>query len=97
MQRKVNSEPQKLAGLTATYQFVITGNDPGAYYLSIDHGQAVVSQGTHPSPNVTITMDSNDFADLYTGKLNAATAFLTGKLRVEGDMRVALMLTSLLT
>ncbi|HOH43646.1 MAG TPA: SCP2 sterol-binding domain-containing protein [Candidatus Hydrogenedentes bacterium] len=35
-----------------------------------------------------------DFLDLVSGKLNGQTAFLTGKLKVKGDMTLALKLQS---
>ena len=40
----------------------------------------------------TIKMDFSDFADLIGGKLDGMTAFMTGKLKIEGDMGVAMRL-----
>lgn len=44
----------------------------------------------------TIKMDFGDFADLIGGKLDGMTAFMTGKLKIEGDMSVAMKLQSIL-
>ncbi len=44
----------------------------------------------------TIKMDFSDFADLIEGKLDGMTAFMTGKLKIEGDMGVAMKLQSIL-
>jgi putative sterol carrier protein len=44
----------------------------------------------------TIKMDFSDFADLIGGKLDGMTAFMTGKLKIEGDMGVAMKLKSIL-
>jgi putative sterol carrier protein len=44
----------------------------------------------------TIKMDFGDFADLIGGKLDGMTAFMTGKLKIEGDMGVAMKLQSIL-
>ena len=44
----------------------------------------------------TIKMDFSDFADLIGGKLDGMTAFMTGKLKIEGDMGVAMKLQSIL-
>ena len=44
----------------------------------------------------TIKMDFADFADLIGGKLDGMTAFMTGKLKIEGDMGVAMKLQSIL-
>ncbi|MGC9053156.1 MAG: SCP2 sterol-binding domain-containing protein [Candidatus Hydrogenedens sp.] len=39
-------------------------------------------------------MSASDFLDLVAGKLNGQTAFLTGKLKIQGDMTLALKLQS---
>lgn len=44
----------------------------------------------------TIKMDFSDFDDLINGKLDGMTAFMTGKLKIEGDMGVAMKLQSIL-
>ena len=44
----------------------------------------------------TIKMDFSDFADLIGGKLDGMTAFMTGKLKIEGDMGVAMKLQTIL-
>ncbi|MDP1753469.1 MAG: SCP2 sterol-binding domain-containing protein [Reyranella sp.] len=44
----------------------------------------------------TIKMDFGDFSDLIGGKLDGMTAFMTGKLKIEGDMGVAMKLQSIL-
>jgi putative sterol carrier protein len=45
-----------------------------------------VAEGTHASPTTTIKMADDDFVKLITGKLNAMSAFTSGKLRIEGDL-----------
>ena len=45
----------------------------------------------------TIKMDFSDFADLIEGKLDGMSAFMTGKLKIEGDMGVAMKLKSILS
>ncbi|MBI3197918.1 MAG: SCP2 sterol-binding domain-containing protein [Rhodospirillales bacterium] len=44
----------------------------------------------------TLKMDFSDFADLIGGKLDGMTAFMTGKLKIEGDMGVAMKLQTIL-
>ena len=41
-------------------------------------------------------MDFGDFTDMIGGKLDGMTAFMTGKLKIEGDMGVAMKLQSIL-
>jgi putative sterol carrier protein len=96
MQKRMDANPAKLAGIKAVFQFDISGADPGIYSIAIADGKAAVSEGTSASSNITITMASNDFADMVEGKLDGITAFMGGKLKVKGDMMLAMQLQSLL-
>ena len=96
MQKRMDANLAKLAGIKAVYQFDISGADPGVYSVAIADGKAMVSEGTHASPDITITMASNDFADMVEGKLDGITAFTEGKLGLKGDMMLAMRLQSLL-
>jgi putative sterol carrier protein len=96
MQKRMDANPAKLAGMKAVFQFDISGADPGIYSVAIADGKASVSEGTSASSNITIAMASNDFADMVEGKLDGITAFMGGKLKVKGDMTLAMQLQSLL-
>lgn len=96
LQSRLDANPAKVAGMKAVYQFVIGGADPGVYYLSIADGKGTVVEGQHPSPNITLTLASGDFADMLNGKLDGTTAFMTGKLKIKGDMGLAIKLQSLI-
>jgi putative sterol carrier protein len=96
MQKRMDANPAKLAGLKAVFQFDIGGADPGIYSVAIDDGRGLVSEGPSSSPDITITMPSNDFMDLVEGRLDGVTAFMGGKLKVKGDMMLAMRLQSLL-
>ena len=72
--------------------------------FSTDQGVVFIDGNANP-PNVsnddnaadcTIKMDFSDFADLIGGKLDGMSAFMTGKLKIEGDMGVAMKLQSIL-
>jgi putative sterol carrier protein len=86
---KLNAKPEKVAGMNCVYQFRV--ND-AAWNVKLTDGKAAVAEGEAPSPNCTITMAEPDFLDLLSGKLNGQMAFLTGKLKVAGDMGLALKL-----
>ena len=96
MQKRMDANPAKLAGMKAVFQFDISGADPGIYSVAIADGKAVVSEGTSAPADITITMASNDFADMVEGKLDGITAFIEGKLGLKGDMMLAMRLQSLL-
>lgn len=82
-------------GLNAVFQFDLSGDGGGKWQVAIDNDQCKVSEGAHPSPNITISMTAQDYLDMLAGKLNGQMAFMTGKLRIAGDMGLALRLQSL--
>ena len=51
--------------------------------------EAEVAEGTASSPDVSITMEDDDLVALLKGELNGMTAFMTGKLQIDGDLMLA--------
>ena len=88
---KLNAKPDRIAGMDCVYQFRIAD---AAWNVKLADGKAAVAEGEAPAPNCTLTMAEPDFLDLVSGKLNGQMAFLTGKLKVAGDMGLALKLGS---
>ncbi|HNZ48986.1 MAG TPA: SCP2 sterol-binding domain-containing protein [Candidatus Hydrogenedentes bacterium] len=86
---RVNAD--KIAGMNAVFQFNL---DDEVFVVAIADNAVQVSEGAVEKPSIQLTMTSADFLDLVSGKLNGQTAFLTGKLKVKGDMTLALKLQS---
>lgn len=84
-----------IADLTAVFQFDLTGDEGGQWYATVKDGALTVSEGSHAAPNLTVTMPAQDYLDLITGKLNGQWAFMSGKLKVKGDLTLAMKLVSL--
>jgi putative sterol carrier protein len=74
------------SGVDVTFQFMLSGEGGDNWYAEIKSGTCKVEPGTHASPTSTIKMDAADFLDMIGGKLNAMQAFMSGKLKVEGDL-----------
>lgn len=67
--------------------------------LDLKHGPGSVYEGAPRNgekPNVTLTLEDDDMVALVTGKLNAQKAFLSGKLKVSGNMMLTQKLQALL-
>ena len=79
----------------ATYQFQVTGDDGGDWI--VDTGAASVTAGTSDDANCTITVADSDFVGLVKGELAGPMLFMTGKLKVEGDISLAMKLGDLLS
>jgi putative sterol carrier protein len=93
MPNRFNKDAAK--GLSAVYQFDLSGDGGGKWQVEIGNDKCEVKEGAHPSPNITISMAAQDYLDMLAGKLNGQMAFMTGKLRIAGDMGLALRLQSL--
>lgn len=93
---RLAADPTKVAGVNAIYAFDLSGEQPGQYHISLKDGTADVGEGVPENPNITITMKSEDFVDLATGKLDGTMAFMSGKIKIKGDMGLAMKLQSVL-
>ena len=65
------------------------------YHFTVADEKIEVQAGKHAAPNITITMKESDYLDMINGKLNGQMAFMTGKLKIAGDVGLALKLQSL--
>lgn len=65
--------------------------------MNLKSGAGSCGQG-EPSvkADATLTMDSKHFFDMFSGKLKPASAFMTGKLKINGNMQKALKLDKLM-
>ena len=82
--------PEKAAGVNTVVQFKFTGSQASDWYVIIKDQRVESIQGTHPSPKMTMTVDSEDYIKISTGELDATKAFMKGKVKVSGDMGIAL-------
>jgi len=83
------------AGVNKTIQYDISGDGGGTWHAAIKDGTCMVAPGPAPSPDLTVTMASSDWLDMIGGKLNGQMAFMSGKLKLKGDMGLAMKLGSL--
>jgi uncharacterized OB-fold protein/putative sterol carrier protein len=83
MPERIN--PDQVAGVTATMGYVITGEGGGKWTVCIKNGQVELKEGLH-DPEVTTTCDARDWVDITLGKIDGMSAFLTGKLKVDGNL-----------
>ena len=87
--------PAAAAGMNKTFQWNITGDEAGVWAFKINNGQGEVIPGGVEKPDVTFTVSGKDWLAITEGKLDGMNAFLTGKLKVNGDMMLAMKLQSL--
>lgn len=93
---KLKAKAEMVNKINSTYKFVITGDGGGTWVVDLTKPGGAISAADSEA-KCTITMASNDFLDLMNGKLNPQMAFMGGKLKVLGDMGLALKLGPLLS
>lgn len=72
--------------MNATILFDLTGDGGGQWHANIANGGCTTAKTGVDNPTATIRMDAQDYKDMVAGRLNAMTAFMTGKIKVEGDL-----------
>ncbi|NLE44084.1 MAG: SCP2 sterol-binding domain-containing protein [Chloroflexi bacterium] len=90
-------DPQKLAGVNTVAHFELSGEGGGDWILTIVDGRLSVAQGAPSSPDLTFRMEASDLQAMLSGSLNPIAAFMQGKIKVVGDMMVAMRLQALFT
>lgn len=93
MPANLNADAAK--GMNAVIQFNLSGDGGGNYNVTVKDGAATVAEGAAESPNMTMTMAAQDYVDMISGKLNGQMAFMSGKLKIAGDMGLAMKMQSL--
>uniref|UniRef100_A0A8P4KIM4 Hydroxysteroid dehydrogenase-like protein 2 n=1 Tax=Dicentrarchus labrax TaxID=13489 RepID=A0A8P4KIM4_DICLA len=79
------------------YQFDLSGDHKGVWFLDLKSGAGSAGPGQPVKADVIMAMDSSDFSKMFAGELKPTMAFMSGKLRIKGDMTLALKLEKLMT
>jgi len=89
---EARADPAKTAGMTNSYVFDIDG--AGQWKVDVDDGTITVTEGGGDA-DVTIATSQETFEKIIAGEQNPTSAYMTGKLKVKGDMGAAMKLQKL--
>ena len=82
--------PEKAAGLNKTIVMDLSGEGGGQWTIKLVDGAISIDEGEDGSPHLTLRMAAVDFIDLIHGRANPMNLFMAGKIKVEGDVTLAM-------
>jgi putative sterol carrier protein len=85
----------KATGTNATIQYDVSGDGGGTWHAVIKDGTCTVGEGAAQNPNLTLQVSGQDWLDMLSGKQSGQMLFMSGKLKVKGDMGLAMRLGSM--
>ena len=86
------ADAEKTAGMNNSYLFDIEG--AGQWVVAVQDGAVSVTEGTGEA-DTTITTSEETMMAVINGEQNPTTAYMTGKLKIKGDMGAAMKLQKL--
>lgn len=87
---------EKTKGIHALLQFSLSGEGGGDWGVTIDDGKVTAVPGQLAKPQLIIKASAADALRLMHGELNPVGAFMTGRVKIVGDMALAMRLFDLL-
>jgi putative sterol carrier protein len=91
---EANAEPERIVGVAHSYLFDIQGE--GRWLVDVRDGRVTVTEGADgDDADVEFKTSSETFEKIASGKQNPTTAYMTGKLKIDGDIGAALTLQKL--
>jgi putative sterol carrier protein len=94
--KRINTDPNLVSSVGAIYQFDISkGGSTQTWTVDLKNGKGTVKKGTTDKPDCTLVVGDDDFVGMMTGKLNSQQLFMQGKLKIKGNMGLAMKLSKL--
>jgi putative sterol carrier protein len=87
-------DPARIAGIEHTYLFDVTGE--GVWLVQIHDGKLTVTEGPEADGDVKFVLSGDTFDRITERKQNPMMAYMTGKVKVSGDVKAAADLQKIL-
>lgn len=91
--------PELIAKTSGVYAFHIKGEKDDIWFVDMKNGSGKVGRGDPPTgkADVIFTMDIENFVKMFSGAIKPSSAFMSGKLKLKGDMGLAMKLEKLMS
>ncbi|KAM7435537.1 Hydroxysteroid dehydrogenase-like protein 2 [Porites harrisoni] len=91
-------DEELVRSVNGVFEFHLDGKEPGVWFVDLKNNSGSVGSGSFPGgdANCTMNLDSEDFVKMFKGELNPTQAFMGGKLKIKGDMMLAMKLEKLM-
>jgi putative sterol carrier protein len=90
--RKLTEKPDLSRSLNCVYEFNIEGDGGGIWTVDLTREPGTVTVGSTGTARCVVTSRSGDFMNLVNGKGNPQMAFMSGRIKIKGDMSLAMKL-----
>lgn len=97
IQKQLKANAEFIKPNNGLFKLVVTGPVPGEWKIDLNKSPGVVRKGTVKNPDVTLTIKDEHLVRIGRGELNLQTAFLQGRLSIDGDSARAMKLGSILS
>ncbi|WP_047984425.1 SCP2 sterol-binding domain-containing protein [Ornithinibacillus californiensis] len=92
----LKEDASKAKGVEAVYQFNFHDDDKTTFQLVLKGDNSYATEGEQETPDCTLVMVKEDFLAMAKGELNGTKAFMSGRLKIKGNMGLALKLQDIL-
>lgn len=93
-ENRIKSRLSDAKDIGATYQFNITGDNGGNWFVDLVNG--VIEETEKTDADCTIELSDSNFVGLVDGSVQGPVLFMTGQLKIQGNMGLAMKLNEIL-
>jgi len=76
-------------GVTAVFQFDLSGDGGGKWHVTVDDGALEIGQGQHDNPTATVEAGASNYVKIANGEMNGLRAVMTRKMKINGNLVMA--------